>query len=302
MPISSNAWAKAMWPGLNAIWGEDYKDWDKECEKLFDSFTSNKKYEEELSTSGFGQAAIIKEGAGIQYDTQQQGFVSRYTHVERGLGFIVTRIAYEDDQYMAIAHDGVKGLSKSMKDTRETVAANVYNRATDSNYTGTGGQPLLSASHPNIAGGTYSNMLAVAADISEASLEQACIDIGKLTNDRGLKVALRPLSLHLPVDSEFEIDRILKSPLRVGTANNDINAIGSMGKFPKGVHINHYFTDTDAWFIRTDAMNGMKCFNRRALEFAEDNDFNTSNALFKATERYSYGWSNNKGVFGSAGV
>jgi len=302
MPISSNAWAKAMWPGLNAIWGNDYKDWNPEHVALFDAFTDSRKYVEELSTSGFGQAGIIAEGGSVQYDTEQQGFVTRYTHVERGLGFIVTRIAYEDDQYMVIAHDGVKGLSKSMKDTRETVAANVYNRATNASYTGTGGTTLLNSSHPNIAGGTYSNQLSVAADLSEASLEQACIDIGKLTNDRGLKVALRPQTLHIPVDSEFEIERILKSPLRYGTANNDLNAIGSMGKFPGGVHINHYFTDTDAWFIRTDAANGMKCFNRRALEFVQDNDFDTSNAKYKATERYSYGWSNPKGIFGSVGV
>ena len=300
--ITSSAFAQALLPGVNEFWGRAYDEHEEECKYLFDTNTSNRAYEEDVSVSGFGLAQRKNEGEGIAYDSEQQGFTTRYSHVVYGLGFVITREMFEDDQYDVAGERKAQSLAFSMRQTKEVNAANVYNRAFNSSYLGTGANELLATDHPNIAGGTYSNMLAVAADLSEASLEQACIDIGKLTNDRGLKVALRPQSLHLPVDSEFEIERILKSPLRVGTANNDINAIGSMGKFPKGVHINHYFTDTDAWFIRTDAMNGMKCFNRRALEFAEDNDFNTSNALFKATERYSYGWSNNKGIFGSVGV
>lgn len=302
MPISSSAWAKAMWPGVNMFWGQNYNEWQEEHKYLFDAYTSNKKYEEDVSTSGFGLASVIPEGGRIAYDTEQQGFVTRYTHLVYGVGFIVTRLAYEDDQYRVIAERKSKSLAKSMRQTRENVAANVYNRAENASYTGTGGKTLLNSAHPNIAGGTYSNKLSTAADLSEASLEQACIDIAKLTDDRGLTAAFSAQSLHLPVDSIFEIERILKSPLRYGTANNDLNALGAMQKFPKGVHINHYFTDSDAWYIRTDATDGMKCFNRRAMEFTLDNDWETENAKFKATERYSYGWSDPKGLFGSMGV
>lgn len=302
MAISRSAWAKAMWPGVNKFWGQSYNEWKEEHTYLFDDYTSNKAWEEDVSTSGFGTASVIPEGGNVAYDSEQQGFITRYTHLVYGLGFIVTRLAYEDDLYDVIAARKAQSLAKSMRQTRENVAANIYNRATNGSYTGTGGTTLLSSSHPNISGGTYANQLSTAADISEAALEQACIDIAKLKDDRGLTAAFMPQSLHLPVDSVFEIERILKSPLRYGTANNDLNALNTMNKFPKGVFINHYLTDTDAWFIRTDAPDGMKCFNRRAMEFTLDNDFDTENAKFKATERYAYGWSDPRGIFGSVGV
>lgn len=302
MTITSNSFAKALWPGVNAWYGEEYNEWQTEWDKLFDKYTSQRKYEEDVGYSGFGLAAVKTEGGPIQYDSERQGFTSRYTHVTYGSGFVVTREMFEDDLYDVVGKKKAQALAFSMRQTKEVVAANVYNRAFSSSYLGGDGKELIAGDHPNIAGGTFSNELGTAADISEAALEQACIDIANFTNDRGLRIAVQPQSIIIPVNLEFELARILKSVGRVGTADNDINAIQSLSKFPKGMMINHYLTDTDAWFIRTNVKDGLKYFERRADEFAMDNDFDTENAKFKATGRYSFGWSDPRQIYGSEGA
>lgn len=249
----------------------------------------------------FGIAPEKPEGTPIQYDTAQQGFISRYNHVTYGLGFVITEEMIEDDLYDVIGERNARALARSMRVTKETVGANVYNRAFNASYTGGDGVTLLNSAHPNVAGGTWSNILATAADLSEAALEQACIDIMKWEDDRGLPVQIMPKTLVIPVDYTFDAERILKSSLRAGTANNDINVLNSMGKF-RDVVSSVYLTDTDAWFIRTDAPDGMKYFERKADEFSMDNDFDTSNYKYKAVGRYSFGWSDPRGLFGSPGA
>jgi len=300
--INTSSFAKLIWPGLNAIYGRSYAEWPVEYTKLFDSNKSKKAYEEDLGTTGLGYAAVKSEGNSVTYDEESQAFLTRYSHIVYALGFIITREIYEDDQYGVVGSRRAKGLAFSMRQTKEVVAANVYNRAFTAGYTGGDGVVMCSDSHPNYAGGTQSNILATAADLSEASLEQAAIDISKWTNDRGLKIAIKPQSLIIPVDLMFEAERILMSPYRVGTADNDINALKQMGLFPGGVVVNHYLTDTDAWFIRTNAPDSMKYFSRRPMQFGIDNDFDTENAKFKATERYSFGWSDWRGIFGTPGA
>lgn len=301
-PITTGSFAKALWPGINAWYGKAYNEWPTEWNQLFDSYSSRKRYEEDVSISSFGLAQIKDEADSIQYDSERQGFVTRYVHLVWAKGFIVTREAFEDDLYDVVGERRAKGLAFSMNQTKEINGANVYNRAFNSTYSGGDGKELLATDHPNIAGGTWSNEMDPAADLSEAALEQACIDIGKWTNDRGLRIAVMPTSLIIPIELEFEAYRILNTPYRVGTADNDINALNSMGKFPGGVKMNHYLTDADAWFLRTNAPDGMKHFVRRKMEFAVDNDFDTENAKFKASERYSFGWTDPRGLYGSAGA
>jgi len=299
MPITSSNFAKALWPGVNKWYGDAYNEHSVEYTSLFDTKSSRKAFEEDVGTSMFGMAAVKPEGGAVSYDTAQQGFVSRYQHITYGLGFVITREMVDDDQYDVIGKKRASALAFSMRQTKETIGANVYNRAGTSGYTGGDGVTLLSAAHPNVAGGTFSNQLATASDLSEAALEQALIDIGKLTNDRGLKIALQAQSLIIPVDLQFEADRILNSTMRPGTADNDKAVLN--GKFPKGVVMNHYLTDTDAWFIRTNCPDGMNHFERRADDFTMDNDFDTDNAKYKATGRYSFGWTDPRGIFGSLG-
>lgn len=300
--ITSGSFAKALWPGVNSWYGRAYDEHQEQCVALFDKYTSGKQYEEDVGITSFGLAAVKPEGGTIPYDSERQGFVTRYSHVEYALGFIISRIAVEDDQYKELAMRRSRALAFSMRQTKENVAANVYNRAFNGSYTGGDGLEMCSDAHINVAGGTWANELAVAADFSEAALEQACIDIRKYTNDRGLKINVMPNKLILPVDLEFEAERTLKSPYRVGTSDNDLNAINSLGKFPGGIHINNYLTDQDAWFIRTNAPDGMKYFERRGDSFATDNDFDTDNAKYKAQARYSYGWTDPRGIFGSPGA
>ncbi len=300
--INSSSFAKALWPGVNAWYGKAYDEFKVEWTDLFDKYTSSRAWEEDVGTSGFGLASIKTEGGPIDYDSERQAFITRYTHVVYALGFIVTREAFDDDLYDIVGQRRAQGLAFSMRQTKETIAANVYNRAFNSSYTGGDGKELLATDHPNLAGGTWANELATAADLSEASLEQACIDMGKWTNDRGLRIAVKQQSLIIPVDLEFEANRILKAEYRVGTNLNDPNAIKMLGKFPKGIIINHYLTDTDAWFIRTNAPHGMKMFERRADAFDMDNDFDTENAKFKATFRNSFGWTDPRGLYGSPGA
>jgi hypothetical protein len=297
--ITSGSFAKALWPGVNAWYGKSYNDYAPEWDKLFDKNTSSKAYEEDVGLSSLGLAAVKAEGAAITYDSERQGFTTRYNHVVYALGFIITREAFEDDQYDVIGKKKANALARSMRQTKEIVAANVYNRATTSGYTGGDGVVLLSASHVNVAGGTYSNIQS--ADLSEAALEQAFIDIEGFTDDRGLIIAAKPKSLIIPRQLRFEANRILKSDGRVGTDNNDTNALKDSGLFTNIV-VNHYLNDADAWFIRTDVPDGMKYFERRGDAFEMDNDFDTENAKFKATGRYSFGWSDPRGAYGSMGV
>lgn len=300
--ITSGSFAKALWPGINSWYGKAYAEHKVEYTELFDTFKSGKQYEEDVGVTSFGLAAVKPEGAPVTYDTERQAFLTRYTHVEYALGFIITRIMVEDDLYDVAGSRKARGLAFSMRQTKEVVGANVYNRAFNSTYTGGDGLEMCSTVHVNAAGGTWANELATAADLSEASLEQACIDIMKWENDRGLNISVMPESLHIPPDLVFEAERILMSPYRVSTSDNDINALNAMGKFPKGIKVNHYFTDTDAWFIRTNAPDGLKHFQRRADDFAVDNDFDTDNAKYKAQARYSFGWTDPRGIYGSPGA
>lgn len=299
--INSSNFAKALWPGVNAWYGKAYDEYPVEWQKLFDKFTSRKQFEEDVGVSSFGLAVVKGEGAPITYDSERQAFITRYTHIVYALGFIITREIYEDDQYDVVGQRKAQGLAFSMRQTKEIVGANIYNRAFNSSYVGGDGVSLINASHPNFAGGTWSNQIATAADLSEAALEQACIDIAGFTNDRGLKIAVRPKTLVIPKELMFEASRILKSEGRVGTDNNDINVLKNMGMIPETV-VNHYLTDTDAWFIKTDVSNGLKYFERRGDEFDMDEDFDTENAKYKATARYSFGWTDPRALYASAGA
>ncbi len=301
-PISSGNFAKALWPGINQWWGEAYNEHTTEYTDLFNTFTSRKHREEDVGTSGFGLARVKNEGAPVPYDTMRQGFKADYTHVEYNLGFIITRVMVEDDLYDVVGQKNARGLAMSMRQTKEIVGANIYNRAFDASYTGADGVSLLNDSHPNVAGGTWSNVPNVASDLSEASLEQAAIDIMQWKDDRGLKINVMPDSLIVPPSLYFEAYRVLNTNGRLGTANNDINAINATGKFPGGIKVNHYLTDDDAWFIRTNVSDGMKYFERRGDEFTMDNDFDTENAKYKATMRFSFGWTDPRGLYGSAGA
>lgn len=302
MPINRGNFAKALWPGVNAWYGESYNEFPVEYTQLFDTYTSTKAFEEDMGIVSLGLAAVKTEGGSVSYDSMEQGFLTRYTHVNYGLGFIITEEMIDDDQYMIVANKNAKALAFSMRQTKEIVGANVYNRAFNSSYTFGDGKELLATDHPNISGGTWSNELTTAADISEAALEQAVIDMGKWTNDRGLKIAVIGQKLIIPVDLQFDVERILQSPLQSGNSNNDINALRNRGMFPGGVYINHYLTDTDAWFIRTNIPEGMKYFERKADAFSDDSDFDTNNLKYKATGRYSFGATDPRGLFGSPGA
>jgi len=302
MPMVTGNFGKLLWPGLNAIYGKAYAEHAEEYVDLFDKNTSSKRYEEDLGLVGFGLAGTKPEGTSLSYDAESQGFLTRYTHVTYGIGFIISEELMEDDQYAEVGQRRAKGLAFSMRQTKETVAANVYNRAFTGTYTGGDGKEMCATNHPNVSGGTWSNELTTAADLSEAALEQASIDIMGWTNDRGLKINVIPQTLIIPSALVFDADRILESPLRSGTSDNDLNALRAMGKFPGGIKVNHYLTDADAWFIRTNAPDGLKYFERRADKFGMDDDFDTSNAKFKATARYSFGWTDPRGIFGSPGA
>jgi hypothetical protein len=307
MAITTSGFAKALWPGVNAWYGDTYNEYQTEWDKLFDKNTSRKAFEEDVGESGFGLFSVKNEAAPITYDTARQGFTTRYNHVVYALGFIITREMVDDDLYDVIGKKKASALAFSARQTKEVIAANVYNRAFNTSYTGGDGSTLLagaaggSASHPNIAGGTWTNTPSVAVDLSEAALEQATIDIAGLQNDRGLLIKVLPSSLIIPRQLIFEAKRILGSDGRVGTENNDLNALKDMGMIPK-VYTNHYLTDTDAWFIRTDVKDGMKYFERRGDEFGMDEDFDTENAKYKATMRFSFGWSDPRALYGSPGA
>lgn len=303
--ITTANFAKDLVPGVRKWYGMKYKEYPIQYTDIFEKNTSDKAFEEEIGTTGFGYARLKTEGNGIAYDEASQTYLSRYTHATYALGFIITREMYEDGIAVTVALRRAGALAFSIRQTKETIAANVLNRAFNSSYT-MGAQSdaleLCSLVHPNKSGGTWKNELTTAADLSEAALEQALIDIGDFTNDRGLKIAVKAQSLIVPTELEGEAFRILKSELRVGSAENDINYIRASGKFPKGIKVNNYLTTADAWFIKTDCPEGLKYFERRPDAFGEDNDFDTENAKFKATFRASFGWTDARGIFGSPGA
>ena len=298
--VTSN-WAKALAPGVKAWYGKEYSEFKPEHPALFEQNSSDRNFEEDVGVSSFGLAVTKNEGAAITYDTERQAFTTRYTHVVYALGFAISREVYEDDQYDVVGQRKAQGLAFSMRQTKEIVAANVYNNAFTSGYTGGDGSILAVSSHPNLAGGTWSNVPSSSVDISEAALEQAVIDIAGWTNDRGLKIAVLPKSLIIPVNLWFDVTRILKADKQPNDLNNNPNAMRMLGLVPEVV-VNHYLTDTDAWFLRTNVKNGMKHFERWADRFEMDNDFDTENAKFKAISRYSFGWTDPRGMYASAGA
>lgn len=299
--INSSSFAKALWPGINAWYGKAYNEYSVEWKDLFDEYKSRKQFEEDVGISSFGLAVQKPEGSPVTFDTERQGFITRYNHTVFALGFVITREIYEDDQYDVVGQRKAQGLAFSMRQTKEINAANVYNRAFNSSYVGGDGKAMLATDHPNFAGGAWSNKPATDADLSEAALEQACIDIAGFTNDRGLLIKVLPKKLIIPRQLAFEAQRILKTEGRPGTDNNDLNAIKALGMIPE-IAVNHYLTDTDAWFIRTDVQHGLKYFERRADEFNMDQDFDTENAKYKATARYSFGWTDPRAIYGSQGA
>jgi len=292
---------KALWPGVNAWWGKSYQDHQTEYTDLFDTFSSNQAYEEDVQIVGFGLAPAKQQGAPVQYDSEIQGFLTRYTHVAYALGYIVTHEELQDNLYESVSKTRSASLARGFRQTKERVGANIYNRAFNSSYVGGDGVALCSTAHINTSGGTWSNKLAVDADLSEAALEDITIQIMQAQDDRGLLINLMPKSLHIAPANWYNANRILKSVYQTGTANNDINVIKATNALPMGIKLNHYFTSPQAWFIRTNVQNGMKYFEREGISFTQDNDFDTKNAKAMAYERYSFGWTDPRAVYGSNG-
>lgn len=299
--IVSGAHPKALWPGVKAWWGRQYNEHSPEYTDLFLSDTSDKAYEEDVQLTGFGLAPVKLQGGSVSYDDETQGYTTRYTHVVYGLGYIVTREAIEDGQYEVVSKRRAQANAFSMRQTKEIVAANVYNRAFNSSYTGGDGKELLATDHPSIAG-TWQNELTTAADICESAIEDLLVLIMTVENEKGLKINLMPQSLHVAPAMWFETNRILKSVFQSDVTNNNINVLKSTNALPGGIKVNHYFSDSDAWFVRTNAPRGMIMYQRRAIEFTQDNDFDTENAKAKSTERYSFGWTDPRALWGSAGA
>lgn len=293
---------KALWPGVKAWWGRVYNQHPTEFTDLFDTFSSEKAYEEDVQIIGFGVAPVKAQGAAVTYDSEVQGPTTRYTHVAYALGYIVTHEELKDNLYTEVSNTRAAALARSFRQTKERVAAGVYNNATTSGYTGGDGVVLLSTAHTNTSGGTYSNKLAVDADLSEASLEDLSVQIMQATDDRGLLINLMPKSLHVAPANWFNANRILKSQFQADTNSNNINVLKATSGLTDGIKVNHYFTDSDAWFVRTDVPNGMKYYEREAIQFDQDNDFDTMNAKAKGYERYSFGWSDPRAVYGSVGA
>lgn len=300
--ITTGAHPKALWPGVKAFFGMKYNEYPLECMDLFDWESSSQNYEEDVETTSFGLAPIKGQGAPLAYDSHNQGAVSRYTHIAYALGYIVTKEEIADNLYKDRSFKRAEALAFSMRQTKENVAANVYNRYATSGYTGGDGVVLASASHPDAIGGLQSNIAATSADLSETSLEDMLVQIAGATNSRGLKISLTGMKLIVPRQEMFNAARILNSTLQSGTANNDINAVRNGGFLAGGFTVNHYLTDVDAWFIRTNAPRGMIGYTRQAYEFDTDNDFDTKNARASAYERYSVGWTDWRGIFVNPGA
>jgi hypothetical protein len=300
MAISRAQLVKELEPGLNALFGLEYKNYQNEHAEIYEIESSDRAFEEEVMLSGFGEAPVKYEGAGVAYDNAQEVYTSRYTHETIALAFSLTEEAIEDNLYDKLAGRYTKALARSMATTKQVKAAAVLNGAFTTSLGGDG-VALCATDHPTLSG-NVSNELATPADLSETSLEQALIDIAAFTDERGLKIAVQGLKLVVPKELQFTADRILKSTLRVGTADNDINAIKNMGMVPQGYTVNHYLTDPDAFFILTDSPNGMKMFNRVSIKTGFEGDFDTGNVRYKARERYSFGFSDFRGIFGSPGT
>lgn len=292
----------ALWPGVQGWWGQFYDEHPLLCEQMFDRSTSNKAYEEVGELVGFGLAPVKNEGGAVSYDTQQQGITNRFTNKVYALGYIVTKEEFKDNQYEQVAEARTRGLAFSMRTTKETVGANVLNRGFNASYARADGVSLLNTAHPDATGSTQSNALAVAADLSEASLEDILIQIGNATDSRGLPVNIMAEQLIVSPNDMFNAARILKSVQQNDTANNAINAIQSLGMLGKGFLSNPYLTDTDAWFVKTNVPEGMLLFQREEMEISRDNDFDSSNMKVKAEERYVFGVADFRGIYGSAGA
>ena len=306
MAISRSQLVKELEPGLNALFGLEYNRYDNEHAEIFTTETSDRAFEEEVMLSGFAGAAVKQEGAGVTFDQATEAYTSRYTHQTIALAFAITEEAIEDNLYDRLASRYTRALARSMSTTKQTIAANVLNNAFSSSFVGGDGKELCATDHPLANGGTYSNELATPADLSETSLEQALIDIAAFVDERGLKIALQGRKLIIPKELQFTAERVLRSPLSTNQTNNfaknDVNAILNMGMIPEGYRVNHYLTDTDAFFIMTDAPNGLKQFVRSPIKTAIEGDFDTGNVRFKARERYSFGFSDSRGIFGSPGA
>jgi hypothetical protein len=301
MAISRAQLAKELEPGLNALFGLEYDRYESEHSEIFEEENSDRAFEEEVMLSGFGTAPVKGEGSSISFDDAQETYTARYTMETIALAFSITEEAIEDNLYDRLASRYTRALARSMSQTKQVKAAAVLNNAFSASYPIGDGAALCSSSHPSLTG-NQRNLLSTAADLNETSLEQMLIDIAGLTDERGLKVAVRGMKLLIPKELQFISERVLGSTLRAGTADNDINAMKAMGMLPEGADVNHFLTDTDAFFIKTDAPNGFKLFQRTTIRTAMEGDFDTGNMRFKARERYSFGVSDWRGVFGTPGA
>ena len=303
MAISRAQLLKELLPGLNALFGMEYQRYGEEHKDIYETESSERSFEEETKLSGFAAAPVKNEGNAIAYDNAQEAFTARYNHETIALGFSLTEEAVEDNLYDTLSARYTKALARAMAYTKQVKAANVLNNGFDgTNYPGGDGVALFSTSHPLVSGGTNSNTQGTAADLNETSLENAVIQIAAWTDERGLLIAAKPRKLVIPPSLQFVATRLLETELRVGTADNDLNALKNNGAIPEGYAINHYLTDNDAYFLTTDVPNGMKHFERTPLTTSMDGDFDTGNVRYKARERYSFGWSDPLGMWGSEGA
>ena len=301
--ITTASHPKALWPGVKQWWGQTYDEHQVEYTDLFDSETSTQNYEEDVQLTGFGLVQQKPEGSGVLYDSEVQGFTTRYTHIAYALGYIVTKEELDDNLYETVSRKRAAALAMSFRQTKENVAANVYNRAFNTSYVGGDNVSLANTAHPNTSGGTWANRPTVDVDLSEAALEDAIIAIMGLQNDRGLLINIMPKTLIIPRQQVFNAQRILHSSYQTGNANNDINVIKSGNYIPGGFKVNHYLTSPNAWFIRNTipGKTGMKYYERVGMQFDQDNDFDTMNAKAKGYERYSFGWSDPRAIWGVNG-
>ncbi len=302
MAITRSQLVKELEPGLNALFGLEYNRYENQHAEIFTTETSDRAFEEEVMLSGFASAPTKQEGAGVVFDQAGETFTARYNHETIALAFAITEEAIEDNLYDRLAARYTRALARSMSNTKQVKAANVLNQAQFTAVTGGDGKPLISDAHPLATGGTFSNVLATAADLNETSLEQSLIDIAGFVDERGLRIATQGVKMIIPKELQFTAERLMRSPQRVGTADNDINAIASMGMVPQGYRVNNFLTDTDSFFLLTDVPNGFKHFVRAPIKTAIEGDFDTGNVRFKARERYSYGFSDPRCVFGNGNL
>ena len=303
MAISRSQLVKELEPGLNALFGLEYKRYENQHAEIYTTESSDRAFEEEVMLSGFANASVKPEGSGVSFDNAQETFTARYTHETVALAFAITEEAIEDNLYDRLASRYTKALARSMANTKQvkSVVPLIQGLPTNNNFNSGDGVSLFNTAHPTIAG-TVANTLAVQADLNETSLEQSLIDIAAMTDERGLKIAARGVKMIVPSENQFNAERLMKSQGRTGTADNDINAIASMGMVPQGYRVNNFLTDPDAFYIITDVPNGMKYFQRAAIKTAMEGDFDTGNVRYKARERYSFGVSDFRGIFASPGA